>query len=502
MKKFSFVLLLVLALVALLMPSAAQETDYESIDPASLAGVTVDFWHNHTGFREVQLNAIVAVFNNPDVTLEEFVATQTAEIDEGQMTRLGEIIEALREVAREYNSYGIVVNASLQGSYGDIFNKMTTGIAAGGTDLPQLVVAYQNQAATYQLDEALVNIDAFVNSATWGLSAEEQADFFEAFYTSDVFPTYDNARLGFPPNRSMEVMYYNIDWLAELEAAGAVSFSGAPQTPEQFVEAACAATANPFSMTANPDVPSVGYQLSVDASRFASWTFAFGGDIFDYENGIYALNGEASVAAMEMLQGLFADGCAVEVTESFGDQTSFGQGVTLFTVGSSSGLPFYGSAVTGGYEATDNPEGFEWSVGAIPHTTAEPVQNIYGASVSIVNSTPEQELAAWLFIKYYTDPRVQAIWAVAANYFPVRASTAAELETYFADNAAYATAFDLLQFGYSEPPVANYEFVRGEISSVMAFLVQNPDEDVQAALDELNEVANANLEEMMAETGN
>jgi len=36
----------------------------------------------------------------------------------------------------------------------------------------------------------------------------------------------------------------------------------------------------------------------------------------------------------------------------------------------------------------------------------------------------------------------------------------------------------------------------------MAFLVQNPDEDVQAALDELNEVANANLEEMMAETGN
>jgi multiple sugar transport system substrate-binding protein len=498
MKKFSLVLILILASLMLLMPTAAQDaTDYESIDPASLAGVTVDFWHQHTGFREVQLNALVAVFNNADVTVEEFVATQTAEISEGQLETLTTIIESLRDVAREYNPYGVIINPSNQGSYGDIFTKMTTGIAAGGTDLPQLVVAYQNQAATYQIDEALVDINAFVDSPTWGLSEEATADFFESFYNSDVFPTYDNARLGFPPNRSMEVMYYNIDWLAELEAAGAISFSGAPQTPEQFVEAACAATENPFSMSANPDLPSVGYQLSTDASRFASWTFAFGGDVFDYENGVYALNGEASVAAMEMLQGMFANGCAVEITESFGDQNSFGQGVTLFTVGSSSGLPFYGSAVTGAYEATDNPDGFQWNVVAIPHNTAEPVQNIYGASVSIVDSTPEQELAAWLFIKYYTDPRVQAIWAVAANYFPVRASAAAELETYFESNPAYATAFDLLQYGYSEPAVANYEFVRNEISLVMAALVQNPDADVQEALDELNELANANLAEMM-----
>lgn len=500
MKKLRFVFLLALALMALLMPTAAQDaTDYESIDPADLAGVTVNFWHNHTRFRDVQLNAMVAVFNNPDVLAADFLATQTEELNEGQIARVGEIIEALRDVAREYNPYGIVVAASNQGSYSDIFNKMTTGIAAGGTDLPQMVVAYQNQAATYQLDNALLDINPLVNSATWGLSAEDQADFFESFFNSDIFPNYDNARLGFPPNRSMEMMYYNIEWLAELEAAGAISFSGAPQTPEQFAEAACAAVANPFSKISDPALPSYGYQLSMDASRFASWTFAFGGDIFDYENGVYAVNGEASVAAMEMLQTLFADGCAVEVTADFGDQTSFGQGATLFTVGSSSGLPFYGSAVSGAYETTAMPEGFQWSVSAIPHTTADPVQNIYGASVSIVDGTPEAELATWIFIKYYTDARVQAIWATAANYFPVRASTAAELTGYFESNPAYATAFDLLQFGYSEPSVANYEFVRGEISRVMAFLVQNPDEDAQAALDELNELANANLAELLGE---
>jgi multiple sugar transport system substrate-binding protein/sn-glycerol 3-phosphate transport system substrate-binding protein len=133
----------------------------------------------------------------------------------------------------------------------------------------------------------------------------------------------------------------------------------------------------------------------VDASRFASWTFAFGGDVFDYENSQYSYNNPAAVEAMGFLQDLFNEGCATIVTEAYGDQTDFGQGRLLFTVGSSSGLPFYQSAVDEGAQ-------FEWSVAAIPHTTADPVMNIYGASVSIPKTTPEEELAAWLFVKYYT----------------------------------------------------------------------------------------------------
>jgi multiple sugar transport system substrate-binding protein len=174
--------------------------------------------------------------------------------------------------------------------------------------------------------------------------------------------------------------------------------------------------------------------LSFDASRTASWTFAFGGDVFDYETGEYSYNSQAAVDAMTFLQGLFADGCARGIEERFGDQTNFGQGTTLFTVGSSSGLPFYGSAV-------DEGAGHAWSVAPIPYVTEEPVQNIYGASVSIPRSTPEQELAAWLFVKYYTSPEVQADWAVASNYFPVRASVAEGLADYFESNTCLRNSF-------------------------------------------------------------
>lgn len=498
MKKLSLILMLMLMLVLAIVPVTAQDdmTDYDSIDPAALEGVTIDFWHQHTRFRAVQLSAIVAVFNDADVTLEDFLATEDSDLDESDLDRLGEIIDGLRDVSSELNPYGIVVNESNQGGYGDIFEKMTLGIVGGGGDLPQLVVAYQNQAATYQLDNALIDMTSLVTSEVWGLTEEEANDFFEGFYNADIFPTYDGARLGFPPNRSMEMMYYNIDWLAEMEANGVISFSGPPQTPDQFREAACAAVENPFSMTANPDVASMGYQLSINASRFASWTFGFGGDVFDYEAGMYNLNGAESVAAMEFLQGMFADGCAVEAGENFGDQTDFGQGTLLFTVGSSSGLPFYGFAVSGGYEGT-GMDGFDWTVAPVPYVTENPRQNVYGASVSIPRSTPEQELASWIFLKYYTDTRVQAFWASASNYFPVRESVAAEMEDYFAANPAYGTAFDLLQYSVTEPPVPGYDPVRDDMENTMAFIVENTDEDVQDALDELNEDANEDLADLM-----
>lgn len=446
MKKAAFVILLLLALAAM---AFAQDTEYpyEEVDPT---GATVVFWHQHSGGREEALNALVARFN-------------------------------------ETNEWGITVEPSNQGGYNDIYQKMTLGLAGGGTDLPNLVVAYQNQAATYQLVDGLVDLNGLVNSPKWGLSAEEQADFFPAFFNSDVFPTFGGQRLGIAPNRSMEVMYYNRDWLAELKAAGAISFEGAPQTPEQFREAACAAAANPFSGATGDTANSIGYELSIDASRFASWTFAFGGDIFDYEAGRYTYNSEAAIEAWTFIQGLYADGCARTVTESFGDQTNFGAGTTLFTVGSSSGLPFYDSAVTEGAN-------FDWSVAAIPHTTEEPRMNIYGASISIPRTTPEQELAAWLFAKFYTSAEIQAQWGLASNYFPVRASAAESqvIQDEFAANEAYKTAFDLLQYGVAEPPVPGYDPVRAETANAMVAIVDGA--DVTETLNALTETANQILD--------
>lgn len=453
----AFLVIAILAVAGCAAPVAGPETDsgaavsaesdsmeavsYEDVDPT---GATVSFWYQHSGGREEVLQEIIAEFN-------------------------------------ETNEYGITVNGEYQGGYGDIFNKMLN--VAGTTDAPNLVVAYQNQAATYQLADALIDMTPLVNSPKWGLNDDEKEDFFQGFYNADIFPSFDNARLGFPPNRSMEVMYYNADWLAEL------GFDGPPTTPEEFMEVACAAVENPFSGAVG-DAPSMGYQLSVDASRFASWTFAFGGDIFDYDADQYTYDSEAAIEAMNFIQQLFEAGCAAEVAEQYGDQTDFGNGNLLFTVGSSSGLPFYGSAV-------DEGAGFNWSIAPLPRLTDDPVMNLYGASVSIGDSTPEQELATWLFIKYYTSPEVQAKWAKASNYFPVRQSVAEDLTDYFAENPAYEVAFDLLQYGKTEPPVPGYDFVRDIVSEQFAAIANGA--DVESTLADLTEESNVILDEQMAD---
>ncbi len=416
--------------------------DWESVDPS---GQTVVFWHQHTRDRETALMEIVADFN----------AT---------------------------NEYGITVEAEYQGGYGDIFNKML--VVMNTSEAPNLVVAYQNQAATYQLGESLVDMNGLVNSPKWGLTADEQADFFPGFFKADVFPSFGGQRLGLAPNRSMEMLYYNMDWLTEL------GYDAPPATPAEFKEMACAATAQPFSKRVGDT--SIGYQLSIDASRFASWTFAFGDNVFDYETGMFSYNSPGAVEAMTFLQELFAEGCATLVAEAYGDQTDFGNGALLFTVGSSSGLPFYQSVVDEGAQ-------FNWGVAAIPHTTAEPVMNIYGASVSIPKTTPEGELAAWIFTKYYTSPDIQAKWGLASQYFPVRQSAAnsdalkAELEV----NTQYRTAFELLKYGVAEPPVPGYDFVRDMIEAEMAAIMDGA--DAQSTLDAATDEANAILADQLAD---
>jgi len=439
MKKF-FVLLAALGLTF----GLAQ--DVESLDPS---GQTIMFWHQHSSERLAGLEAIIDDFN-------------------------------------ANNEWGITVEHEYQGGYGDIFQKMLPILGTSST--PNLVVGYQNQAATYAIADGMVDMTPFVDSATWGLTAEEKADFFSGFYNADVFPSFDNQRFGFPPNRSMEVLYFNAEWINELYNAGAISFAGAPKTPEQFAEAACAATENPFSKAQGSR--SLGYQLSTDASRFASWTFAFGGNVYDYDANEYSYDSAEAVEAMSFLQGLFDEGCADFVTERYGDQTDFGAGNLLFTVGSSSGLPFYKSAVDEGAD-------FTWGVAAIPHTTDEPVQNIYGASVSIpTGHSAEANLATWLFIKHYTSVASQDTWARASNYFPVRQSVANEMGDYFAENIAYQTAFNLLPYGTTEPPVPGYDFVRDLIEGEMAAIMDGA--DVEATLALANGEANLILDDQLS----
>ena len=67
----------------------------------------------------------------------------------------------------EANQWSIKVTAEFGGRYDDLYNKMVTAIAAGS--VPDLVAAYQNEAAAYEASGALVDLNDYIDDPQWGL---------------------------------------------------------------------------------------------------------------------------------------------------------------------------------------------------------------------------------------------------------------------------------------------------------------------------------------------
>ena len=422
----------------------ATEGNLAGVDPR---GQSIQWWTNHTGSREENLILMVEEFN-------------------------------------AVNECGITVEHLSQGGYDEIRDKMNVSIAAG--ELPAaLIVGYQNDQAFYQLNEGLADLNIYVDDPHWGLTEEEKADFFPGFFNQSVHAAFDSQRLGFPPNRSIEVMYYNQTWLEEL------GFDGAPTTPDEFKEMACAAA------EANGDGTG-GYILRDDASAIAAWTLAFGGNILSDDGTAYAYNNPATVEAMTFLKSMSDDGCAYLFTEGY-PNPEFAARHALFTQGSSSGMRFYNEdVITVAEDAGADPD--IWGVAAIPHTTDEPVINVYGGDIMITANAPEQELAGWEFIKWFTSPEQQAQWDAISGYFPTRAGTVEYLSDYISESPTgtqYEEALDLLQYGAYEPQLISYQAVRDQAQEAYNIIMQGG--DVQETLDNLTETANELQAELMEE---
>ena len=399
------------------------------VDPT---GASVVYWHQHSGARDKGLQDMVSQFNTT-------------------------------------NPYKVTVKSEYAGAYNDIYNKMITAIAAG--NMPNLVVAYQNQAAGYQVAKALVDMDVYVQDAKWGLTKEEQADFFEGFFLQDKSAQFGGMRLGFPPNRSAEVMYYNATWLK------ALGFAAPPKSWDEFYKVVKAAR--------DPAKERWGYSVRTDASNVFALAASQGGSILAFGGQGYKFNTPELKASFDLFQKMYKEGIVKKIAEAYGDQTDFGNYRVLFTMGSTSGIPFYDDAVKKGKDGA-----FDWSVAAIPYTTAKPVVDVYGASVSIPKTTAERQLGAWLFTKWFSEPAQQYRWLELSNYFPVRKSVAASMGDYLKKNPKFKDAWDLLNASTTtaEPPFAGYDLVRDAASQAFTAILDGA--DVTKTLSDLDVKAN------------
>ena len=379
----------------------------ELVDELAPDGSLVIFWHTLTGADEDRLVEMIDDFNAG-------------------------------------NDWDITVVGEYQGDPETVYEKVIAGLPTG--QLPDLVMTDPSLTAAYASSEVVVALSPYLESENWGFTPSELDDFFPSALEADSLPQFNAEFFSVPLCRSLQLLYYNSDWLKELD------YDTPPKTWGEFREMACAAS--------EPIEGLFGFELGMDSSIFTSLLATQGAPLLNSRGTTYTLGGEQGRVALEFVQDLITDGCATWETNE-GLLSDFSAGKILFAIDSTAAMSAYRSAIA-------ESANFAWTLSVLPHTTDEPLVSVQGISLALLHSTDEEQLAAWLFVKWLAEPPQQAQWSQHTSCFPIRRSALEEMEVYLGERPQYRLASQLLEQKWvDEPSIAGYETCRAEIGRML-----------------------------------
>jgi ABC-type glycerol-3-phosphate transport system substrate-binding protein len=385
--------------------------------------------------------------------------------------------DAFKKSLDEFNAgnpYGISVEAISQGDLNSLYEKLDT--ADLETGLPNLAVGANYQIQSWiSTGKPVAGLDTYVSDPEWGYSVSELADFNELFLQQDI---KEGSRFGLPAVRSAQVMYYNTTWAEEL------GFTTPPRTPEQFKTQACAA-AQTNQNNDNPDDDGTGgWLINTNPSGILSWLFAFDSQVLLPDDSGYQFNTPQSEAALLFLKELIDEGCAFELLESPAE-VEFANRQALFITSPLSNINFQNSE----FVRAENDD--SWTVTGFPSAGGEPASSVYGPSYFMFAGTPEENLAAWLAIKWLLSPEQDASMVAARGTFPILVTTLDFLHDYADENPQWAAAQDILDHAKTEPGLESWGSVRwilGDVGTQIFRYYFTPDR-VPATLELMDETA-------------
>ncbi len=362
----------------------------------------------------------------------------------------GDIGEAVEEIVLDFNEnngWGVEVESFYQGSPNSIDKQVKETLPSGET--PDVVMGYLHQAQEWNEESALFDLQVFVDDPAWGFSLEEQEDFYRVFWEHDIV---DGKRFGIPVQRFGQILLYNKSWAQDL------GFEGSPKNPDEFKEQACAAYYANLLDEDDENDGSGGWIISTDYATMLGWIYAFEGQVLysgesEENERVYEFDTPQNEAAFRFLKDLYDDGCAwLPASQIPEDEFVTRQG--LFTTAHVGDLKYLREAfrAQGKYDT--------WIALPFPSPNGAPAYDVFGPSLNMFPSTPEKQLASWLFMKWLTGPEQQAKIIEAAGTLPVRASSMDYLEEYNKRNPQWSQAVSALFSARSEPGYPSWKNVR------------------------------------------
>lgn len=304
-------------------------------------------------------------------------------------THPGGSIDIEEEIVANFKEEtGITVELITGGSYPESYQKFAT--SQTGSDVPDMVILADVTWFSAHLADTIIPVDDIMAGAGIDMST-----YREGFYEDYL---YDNVHWAVPYARSTPIYYYNKDHYA---AAG-LGEEG-PTTWEEVKE---------FS-TKLMDAPSdVAFGLPEQAN-YPAWILSNplwgnGGDWSD-EWDLEPMTAEPTVTTMQFMQDGINDGWA-KVVESID---------TAFSAGAISQF----AGTTGQLKGTLENATFDVGVAPLPLGSADTdkVVPTGGAGIAIAKkASPENQLAAAMFIGYLTNAENSAKFSAGTGYMPVQ----------------------------------------------------------------------------------
>ena len=360
---------------------------------------------------------------------------------------LGRSLTALVEQFNLNNPWGVLVAARQYPGYDALEAELEQ--AAQATDRPQVAILFPHQALA--LDEAsqLVDLRSYVNNPQWGFTSLELESFYPLFAEQGAV---DGRRLGVPVFYSAPLLYYNQTWAQEL------GFDRPPANPDEFLQQACtAASANQRDDDRDNDATG-GWIVTTDYAALLSWLYAFGGDALKspepgLSQSVYQFNTPQNEEALRFLRAAFENGCAW-LPASQVPEDEFAQRMGLFYIGSVMDIPHQQEA----FQVLGSRD--RWTVLPFPSAASRPVLEVYGPLYTLLTGSQEQQLAAWLFLRWLSSPDNQARLVQASGALPVSEAALESLEAYAGRYPQWVAALDFLRYARVEPSYRSWGQVR------------------------------------------
>jgi ABC-type glycerol-3-phosphate transport system substrate-binding protein len=298
----------------------------------------------------------------------------------------------MKQLINEFNQenlWGITVEAVPIGGTSMLNEQMSAAIVE--KRLPHIVLAPSDQITVWYEASAIAELDPYIAHLEWGLRETEKSEIPTVYWRGSQVA---DRQIGFPAFHTQTLLFYNQTWAKEL------GFSEAPRTPDDLKKQVCSAAKQNNQTNRVDYIGTGGWIADKDPQVILSWLLAFEANPFSGDNHLrYQFDTPASLRTFNFFRDLLDQGCAW-ISRNPSPYDYFARRQALIYSGTPQDFP---AQLRAQQRAASQDE---WLM--LPYPALEKPVNLASTySYAILRSTPVEQLAAWLFLRYMSQPERQ-----------------------------------------------------------------------------------------------